>query len=126
MFSTPARLGILGYARVLPDGSTPYINSGLTISRQGTGNYWITFPGGPGQEPLQEGQLVGHADLIFLTPLLDFCILSVIAEPSDFIRIVTAIDSITNKAVDCEFHVLILRTIVPPPVDASGNQIAPV
>jgi len=130
MFSMPANLGIVGYARVKMDGSTPNINSGLTITRIGMGQYNIVLPGAPPppDEPLQEGQQVAHQDLIFITPLLTlpppaFCISD---EPNDYTRVVLFTNTPSTQSQDTEFDILVLRTVLSAPLDANGNQTAPI
>lgn len=127
MFSMPANPGVVGYARVQRDGSTPNINSGLTITRLAIGEYQIVYPGDPtNQEPQQEGQKVAHQDLIFLTGLLTPTAVGVVVdEPNDYTRIVLFTNN-SGQATDTEFNVLILRSTLSAPLDANGNQIAPV
>lgn len=127
MLSLPANLGIVAYARVRANGSTPYINSGVTVRRVSKGQYEVTLPGAPaGQEPLQEGQQVAHSDLIFLTPILTPTATGcVIDEPDEFTRVILFTNN-SGQATDTEFNFLMLRVIHPIPVDANGNQLGPV
>ena len=128
MFSMPANPGVIGYARVQRDGSTPYINSGLTITRLAVGEYQIVYPGDPTQqEPQQEGQKVAHQDLILLTALLTATAVGVVIdEPNDYTRIVLFTNSVSGQATDTEFNILILRSTLPVSLDANGNQSAPI
>lgn len=127
MFSMPANPGIIGYARVQRDGSTPNINSGLGISRLSPGTYQIVYPGDPtNQEPQQEGQKVAHQDLIFLTGLLTPTAVGVVVdEPNDYTRIVLFTNS-SGQAADTEFNVIVFRSTLPVSLDANGNQSAPI
>jgi hypothetical protein len=47
MFATPANLGIVAYAQINEDGSTPDINSGVTVTFEPSHpTYTIKLPGG--------------------------------------------------------------------------------
>jgi hypothetical protein len=129
MFSTPANLGIVAYGKVHADGSTPDLNSGVTIDHTpNTGLYIIHLPGDPTlQEPLQEGQSNSpQRDLLFITPCdssLVFFFETTLSPPSDFKRAVQFVnDANPHAAVDVNFSFLLVRSLISPPVDDSGVQ----
>ena len=131
MFSTPADLGIVAYALVKADGTTPDLNSGVTVTHPATGEFQITLPGDPGQqEPLQEGQggpgtpASPVRDLILVTPYHTPNITYTVSEPSAFVK---QINLFTNAGApfDASFFLLILRSLISPPMDGQGNYIAP-
>ena len=128
MFSTPADLGIVAYAKVNQDGSSPDLNSGVATDLvfNPTPYYTITLPGDPvQQEPLQEGQSKSPArDLSFITPYDASAVTFQIHDISDFIKQVTFFDT-TGSPAEANFYVLILRSLISPPTDAQGNYIAP-
>jgi hypothetical protein len=64
-FST-ANLAIVAYGYVRADGTTPDLNSGVTIIHDNPGDYNIILPGDPAQQqPLQLGQGIGDSAVIF-------------------------------------------------------------
>ena len=127
MFSTPANLGIVAYGKVLADGSTPDLNSGVTIDHTpNTGLYVIHLPGDPTlQEPLQEGQSNSpQRDLLFVMPCdsgLVYFFETTLSPPSDFKRAVQFVAP-PSQAIDVNFSFLLLRSLISPPVDDSGVQ----
>lgn len=128
MFSTPANLGIVAYAKVNLDGNSLDLNSGVVTARITSPSpyYTITLPGDPTQqEPLQEGQSkIPARDLIFITPYEGAPVTFQIHDISDFIKQVSFTDLAGNPA-ETNFYVLILRSLISPPTDAQGNYIAP-
>ena len=130
MISMPANLGIVAYALVRSDGTTPDLNSGVTVAHTGPGVYRIKLPGDPNlQEPLQEGQSsIPARDLILVTPFASPRVTFNAYDVSDYEKEVTFFDTIPSSMQaphDAGFYILILRSLLSQPMDANGNYIAP-
>ena len=137
MFSMHANLGLVAYALVRPAtgrggagvGDTSELNSGVTANWYSTGICDVTLPGDPSQqEPLQEGQSRSpRRDLVLITPcdVGDTPISYAIEEKSDYTRRIYFSLSTTGMPFSPSFTILILRSLISPPVDASGNPLAP-
>jgi len=109
-----APLAYVAYAQVVgADGTSPNLNSGVTTARLSTGSYTVTLPSNPAGQSLGLGSSPG--DLIFVQPIAD--------SPVAF----AAVEDDTNQlvkhiylgipgttAVDCDFNVLICRSMLTP------------
>jgi hypothetical protein len=130
MFSTPADLGIVAYAQINGDGTSPDLNSGVTVTHVSQGVYDVTLPGDPSlQEPLQEGQKKSASayptrDMILVTAYEPTPRFYSIQVTSDFTQRISFWDNTVTLA-DTIFAILILRSLISPPQDAQGNYIAP-
>jgi hypothetical protein len=130
MFATPANLGIVAYAQVKFDGSTPDINSGVTVTLSSStvpdmGTYTIKLPGGDAnsnpdlQAPLQEGQKANPCRvLVFITPL-QTDETYYLEQMDDYTFQVQFTPSLLTPAA---FNLLILRSLISPPTDENGTQ----
>jgi hypothetical protein len=59
-----ASVAEVAYVQVAADGSSPNLNSGVTTSRQGAGEYTVTLPAGEGQTyDLIFAQVIGQGPL---------------------------------------------------------------
>jgi len=127
MISMPANLGIVAYALVRQDGTTPDLNSGVAVAHTAPGVYRIKLPGDPTlQEPLQEGQSsIPARDLILVTPFDSPRVSFHAYDVSDYEKEVSFFDTLIGAPHDAGFYILILRSLLSPPTDANGNYIAP-
>ena len=112
-----AGLAIVAYVQV--DGahgsssSTALANSGVETTRINTGTYNITVPTALGQDPSR--------DLIFVQPTgtadFDYPPGTIVVDVDDYTKTVFigTLDPTSHSAtfVDCNFNLLILRTILP-------------
>ena len=105
-----ASLAEVAYAQVVgTNGSTPNLNSGVTASRVGAGSYTITLPAGQGQtHDLIFVQIMGTVPLVYSSDVDD-------ADPN--IKKVY-IGSSSTTAVDADFSVIIMRSMLTPPPGA--------
>ena len=127
MFATPANLGMVAYAQVNSDGSTPDLNSGLEISYSAP-IYTITLPGGDAmgnpdlQAPLQEGQKANPCRvLVFITLLQSDSITYYLEQPNDYTFTIEFSD-LHGAHTTANFNILILRSLISPPPDEDGTQ----
>ena len=126
MFSMHANLGLVAYALIRADGTSPELNSGIKTSHLQTGIYKIVLPGDPNsQEPLQEEQsCIPRRDIVIITPCEGLPLCYTVQAPSDSERFIIFVDS-GGLQQDTDFSILILRSLISPPTDANGNPIAP-
>ena len=121
-----ANLGLVAYALVRADGTSPELNSGISTNHVQTGIYKIVLPGDPSsQEPLQEEQsCIPRRDIVVITPCEGLPLCYTVDAPSDSERVVIFVDS-TGATQDTDFSIIILRSLISPPTDANGNPTAP-
>jgi hypothetical protein len=126
MISMPANLGIVAYAMVRADGSSPELNSGITTVRVQPGVYKTVLPGNStSQESLQEEQSsFPRRDMIVITPCEGLPLSYTVQAPSNSERLIFFVDS-SMQPQDTDFSILVFRSVISPPVDASGNYTAP-
>ena len=114
-----AGLAIVAYAQV--DGgtgssisstamnSTLLANSGVTTSRIDVGWYSLTLSTATGQDPSR--------DLIFVQPTASSSPSlrpsAIVEDDDDFDKVVSLGDNLGTTAIDCNFDVLVLRTVLP-------------
>lgn len=122
-----AKLAVVAYAEVNGmTGSSTKTNSGVTTTRLGLGTYAIDLPvASANQLGLQQ---FSDRDLIFVQPLttitsgggVAFNNLSATAiNDADPTRKLVITGSLTT-AIDCDFSILILRTLTPPVLGGSA------
>jgi len=126
MISMPANLGIVAYALVRADGSSPELNSGIKTVRVQPGVYKIVLPGNStSQEPLQEEQSsFPRRDITVITPCEGLPLAYTVQAPSNSERLIFFVDS-SMQPQDTDFSILVFRSVISPPTDANGNYIAP-
>ena len=130
MFATPANLGIVAYAQVNADGSTPNINSGIEVSYAAP-IYTIKLPGGDSlgnPDPkaiLQEGQKANPCRvLVFITLLQSDSITYYLEQLNDYTFAIEFSDLLEHFTT-ANFNILILRSLISPPTDENGDYISP-
>jgi hypothetical protein len=103
-------LATVAYAQVVgATGLSPNLNSGVTTAKLGTGTYTVTLPPGEGQtHDLIFVQLLGTVPLLYAADVDD-------TDPA--IKKVI-IGSSSSTAVDCDFSVIIMRSMLTPPPGA--------
>jgi hypothetical protein len=108
MFSM-ANLSIVAYAHVAADGTSSEINSGLTVTKIGTGVYNLLLPGNAAlQEPLQLGQASPPEDLVMVTPTNGEPMRFSVANSDTYNRQIYMSNS--AGAADSAFNVIIFRS----------------
>jgi hypothetical protein len=111
-----AKLAVVAYAEVTgSDGSSTRTNSGISTTRTGLGTYALDLPvAGANQVGLQQ---FSDRDLIFVQPLnASAPIAATAVNDANQTRKLVFTGSSATTAVDCDFSVLILRTLTPPAV----------
>jgi hypothetical protein len=105
-----ASLATVAYAQVVgSSGASPNLNSGVTTARSGAGTYTVTLPQGEGQtHDLIFVQIMGSVPLAYSADVDD-------ADPS--IKRINIGNSSTT-AVDADFSVIIMRSLLTPPPGA--------
>ncbi len=112
-------LGIIAYAQVNADGSTPGLNSGLTVTNPAAGVYECRLP--EGEDPTRT--------LIFIQPFIDGIVGGIMISKYAFgtanggpdadrtieVQFTSAAGVFTNHA----FNLLVLRSVVPYEADAA-------
>jgi len=113
LFDT-AGLAIVAYADVASNGTSTATNSGVTTTQTGTGQYDVILPATKAQDQSR--------DLIFVTPkgTITSTPYSHKVDDSDPVTKHVAIYGGSPLATfaNCDFSVLILRTVIPPPAGA--------
>jgi len=109
-FST-GKSAIVGYTQVEPDGSTPNINSGLTVQRMSTGVYRVTLPG-----DLEQADDECIFDFQPQAPVTITQVFNRVEVISKAVREVTFARLILGDAalVDVAFDVFVFRMLQPP------------
>ena len=112
-----AGLAIVAYAQVngatgASENITNLANSGVYTTRMQQGQYLIQMSTALGQDPSR--------DLIFVQPTLSTGLgapiyrpSSVVVDVDDYNKVVSLGDAIGTTAIDCNFDVLVLRTVLP-------------
>ena len=110
-----AGLAVVAYAQVKgsdgsSENSTALANSGIYTTRLSRGQYLVQMSTALGQDPSR--------DLIFVQPTqstttIGFRPSSIVVDVDDYNKEVSLGDAIGTTAIDCNFDVLILRTILP-------------
>ena len=124
-----AGLAIVAYADVLANGSTPLVNSGLTVTKAAApalGQYAITLPRGKAQVAAP-GEAAPR-DLVFVQAIqtpLDNSLLTAKVDPTATVNSdgsATFNVAIVNGTTfaDGAFDILILRTILSTPANPTG------
>jgi len=112
-----AGLAIVAYVEVTgSDGTSNNQNSGVTTSRLGPGRYNIILPAGKTQNQYRDlifVQLLGTGTTAIGTQVDD----TQLADPVTGTQIKSIYVAGASSLVDCDFSVLILRTLVPPPTN---------
>jgi hypothetical protein len=124
MFST-ANLSLVAYAHVAADGTSNSINSGLVVTKIGTGVYNLLLPGkADAQEPLQLGQVTAPSpeDLVVVTPTFGEPMRFSVAASDTYNRQIYFAN--TAGAADSAFNVLIFRSQLSIPTK-NGTQVGP-
>jgi hypothetical protein len=105
-----ASLAEVAYAQVIgATGLSPNLNSGVATARTGAGTYTITLPQGEGQtHDLIFVQILGTVPLLYAADVDD-------TDPS--IKRVM-IGSSATTAVDADFSVIVMRSLLTPPPGA--------
>jgi hypothetical protein len=109
-----AKLAIVAYAQVSgADGSSTKTNSGITTTLLAMGTYALNLPvASQNQIGLEQ---ISDRDLIFVQPLNATTPIAVTAvNKADQTQILVFTGSSATTAVNCDFSVLILRTVTPP------------
>ena len=110
-----AGLAIVAYAQVngatgASENITSLANSGVYTTKLDYGKYLIQMSTALGQDPSR--------DLIFVQPTQSSTTISlrpssVVVDVDDYNKVVSLGDAIGTTAIDCNFDVLVLRTILP-------------
>jgi len=118
-----AGLAIVAYAEVLGNGTTPAVNSGITVTKATdvVGHYVITLPSGKAQGSSVSGQY--PRDLILTQALVTQSPLPVLSAAPDPNTTINADGSGSfnvyttqgSTLADGAFSLLILRTLLPTP-----------
>ena len=109
-----AKLAVVAYAEVSgTDGSSTRTNSGITTTRLALGTYALDMPvASANQVGLQQ---FSDRDLIFVQALNATAPIATTAvNDANQTRKLVFTGSSATTAVDCDFSVLILRTLTPP------------
>lgn len=110
-----APLAIVAYAEVVgTTGLSPNVNSGVTTARLSAGRYTLTLP----SNLLQSS----NRDLIFVQPKVAAPVgVPVSTSVDDTSASIKEIDLYNGSTfADCDFSVLVLRTVVTPPAGSPG------
>jgi hypothetical protein len=101
-----AQLSVVGYAHVLPDGTSPDCNSGsLAIQKVGTGIYTVVLPA---------SQKQANNRVFFQVTPIGSQVFHWVQNVSDNLRAIIFTSSVPAPT-DAEFQLVVLRTIDPPP-----------
>jgi hypothetical protein len=109
-----AKLAVVAYAEVSgTDGSSTRTNSGISTTRLALGTYALDMPvASQNQVGLQQ---FSDRDLIFVQPLnASAPIAATAVNDANQTRKLVFTGSSATTAVDCDFSVLMLRTLTPP------------
>ena len=122
-----AGLAVVAYAEINgADGTSTYLNSGVSTTRTATGLYTLTLPGSnvpSSSSGIPSNQLGETNDLVFVTPKTTTLIplaappVPVVDDDDDpYVKNIKMINSLvgTSSFVDATFSILILRCINPP------------
>ncbi len=107
-----AGLAVVGYAQVRADASTPDCNSGLTITKTGTGSYSLQLP--PVGSDTQTLQQDNSRILISAIPIDSIPGSLRVINSAPNVRTIVFTDPDGGLA-DAAFHLIVFRTLVPPP-----------
>jgi len=110
-----APLAIVAYAEVIgATGLSPNVNSGVTTSRLSAGRYTLTLPANMLQS--------SNRDLIFVQPKVAAPVGTPVSASVDDTSVqVKAIDLYNGTTfADCDFSVIVLRTVITPPAGSPG------
>lgn len=127
-----AQLAVVAYAQVSgQDGSSSLCNSGIATTRLGMGTFQLGLPVGS-QNQIGLGQLAA-TDLVVVTPLTPYTGLIGPGNPVPVQMLVVNNNNTNNKlvlfgtssttAVDCDFSVIIYRSLIPGGGNLSNNTI---
>jgi len=112
-----AGLAIVAYAEVTgSDGTSKNQNSGVTTSKVGIGTFNVTLPLNKTQAQYRDlifVQLLGTGATALGTQVDD----SQLADPVTGAQNKVVRISSASTLVDCDFGILILRTLIPPPAN---------
>jgi hypothetical protein len=117
-----ANLAIVAYVSVRNDGLSPNTNSGVSTTMVATGVYHVILPGDPGQQaPLQEGQEAAQTLCFVTVKNIEGKSATVSDVPgTQLIKQVNTFASNTLNPNSVPFDLLILRTVISPPLNTNG------